>query len=335
MNPATKKTEGQNSGELWLAPLRGVTIRAFRETFAPAIRKAGFDGAFAPFIPANPGIRVNDRLLADLQPGSSDLPLVPQVITKHPDAMRELLKGLKDRGFARVDLNAGCPFPMIVRRERGSGLFRTPDMLEKLVETGCEEMGPGGFSVKTRLGLERPNELLGLMPMLNRYPLAALTVHARTARQMYVGACDQAAFAAICAASANPVIYNGDIKAIKGFNGFMGLSGVNGLNGLSGFKGLKDLDGFSGLKGLDGFRGLKGLMVGRGFVRELGTRPDSAELLRDYIARSQTELSGDRPVLGRMKELLAYWAESSPRWHRLWSLVKICRSVEELLSIIR
>ncbi len=296
------------SGELWLAPLRGVTIRAFRETFATAIREAGFDGAVAPFIPANPGIRVNDRLLSDLKPGSSDLPLVPQVITKHPDAMRELLKGLKDRGFARVDLNAGCPFPMIVRRGRGSGLFRTPDMLEKLVETGCEEMGPGRFSVKTRLGLERPDELLELMPMLNRYPLAALTVHARTARQMYAGACDQSAFAAICAASANPVIYNGDIKGLKGFNGF---------------------------KNLSGFKGLKGVMVGRGFVRELGTRPDSAELLRDYIARSQTELSGDRPVLGRMKELLAYWAESSPRWHRLWSLVKICRSVEELLSIIR
>ena len=289
------------SGELWLAPLRGVTIRAFRETFASAIREAGFVGAVAPFIPANPGIRVNDRLLSDLKPGSSDLPLVPQVITKHPDAMRELLKGLKDRGFARVDLNAGCPFPMIVRRGRGSGLFRTPDMLEKLVATGCEEMGTGRFSVKTRLGLERPDELLRLMPMLNRYPLAALTVHARTARQMYAGACDQAAFAAICAASANPVIYNGDIKGLKGVNG---------------------------LKGLNGFKGLKGLMVGRGFVRELGTRSDSAELLRDYIARSQTELSGDRPVLGRMKELLAYWAESSPRWHRLWSLVKICRSVE-------
>ena len=293
------------SGELWLAPLRGVTIRAFRETFASAIREAGFVGAVAPFIPANPGIRVNDRLLSDLKPGSSDLPLVPQVITKHPDAMRELLKGLKDRGFARVDLNAGCPFPMIVRRGRGSGLFRTPDMLEKLVETGCEEMGPGRFSVKTRLGLERPDELLELMPMLNRYPLAALTVHARTARQMYAGACDQSAFAAICAASANPVIYNGDIKAIKGVNGFKGLNG------------------------------LKGVMVGRGFVRALGARPDAAELLRDYIARSQAELPGDRPVLGRMKELLAYWAESSPRWHRLWPLVKICRSVEELLSIVR
>ena len=94
-------------GELWLAPLRGVTIRAFRETFAAPIREAGFDGAFAPFIPANPGIRVNDRLLADLRPFPGDLPLVPQVITKHPEAMRELLKGFKDRGFARADLNAG------------------------------------------------------------------------------------------------------------------------------------------------------------------------------------------------------------------------------------
>ncbi len=54
--------------KLWLAPLRGVTIRAFRETFAEAIREAGFAGAFAPFIPANPGIRVNDRLLDDLRP---------------------------------------------------------------------------------------------------------------------------------------------------------------------------------------------------------------------------------------------------------------------------
>jgi tRNA-dihydrouridine synthase len=311
MNPETERTDGQMSGELWLAPLRGVTIRAFRETFAAPIREAGFDGAFAPFIPANPGIRVNDRLLADLRPFPGDLPLVPQVITKHPEAMRELLKGFKNRGFARADLNAGCPFPMIVRRGRGSGLLRTPDMLERLVAAGCEEMGPDNFSVKIRLGLERPDELLRLMPMLNRYPLAALTVHARTARQMYTGACDRAAFAAVCAASANPVIYNGDIKALKGFNGF------------------------NGLKGLSGFNGLKGLMVGRGFVRALGTRPDAAELLRDYIARSQTELSGDRPVLGRMKELLAYWAESSPHWHRLWSLVKICRSVEELLSIIR
>ena len=181
------------TGELWLAPLRGVTIRAFREAFAGPIREAGFDGAFAPFIPANPGIRVNDRMLADLGDGA-DGRLVPQVITKHPDAMRVLLRAFRDKGFLRADLNAGCPFPMIVRRGRGSGLFRTPDVLERLLAAGCEEMGPGRFSLKIRLGLSAPDELLSLMPMINRYPLAVLTIHARTAKQMYDGNVDLGRF---------------------------------------------------------------------------------------------------------------------------------------------
>ena len=294
---------------LWLAPLRGVTIRSFRETFAAAIGEGGFVGAVAPFIPANPGIRVGDRLLADLAPVPSSRPmaLVPQVITKHPDAMRELLKGLKARGFVRADLNAGCPFPMIVRRGRGSGLMRTPDVLERLLAVGCEEMGPGGFSVKVRLGLERSDELLRLMPLFNRYPLATLTVHARTARQMYAGDCDRAAFRAVCAASANPVMYNGDVPSPTPSDWAEGL-------------GCSDR--------------LVGLMVGRSFIRALGTRNDASALLRAYVARSQTELSGDRPVLGRMKELLAYWAQETPRWRRLWPMVKICRTVSELLSLL-
>lgn len=284
--------------ELWLAPLRGVTIRAFREAFAEPIREAGFTGAFAPFIPANPGIRVNDRMLADL--GATGLPLVPQVITKDPAAMRVLLKGFKERGFARADLNAGCPFPMIRRRGRGSGLFRTPDVLERLLEAGCDEMGPGNFSVKLRLGLERPDEILALMPMLNRYPLAVVTIHARTARQMYEGNCNLAAFLSAARLSTNPVMYNGDLE--------MGAQSQS----LSAFP----------------------LMVGRGFVRALGARDDSAALLRRYIEISRGELSGDHPVLGRVKELVAYWT-AAPRWRRLWPLVKISRSVDELLSLVR
>lgn len=288
---------------LWLAPLRGVTIRAFREAFGEPIREAGFAGAVAPFIPANPGIRVNDHMLADLAPfsftpsSSNSLILVPQVISKDPSAMRELLRGFKNRGFTRADLNAGCPFPMIRRRGRGSGLFRTPDVLERLLEAGCEEMGAGNFSLKIRLGLEKPDELLALMPVINRYPLAVLTVHARTARQMYEGTCDRAAFAAVEAESANPIMYNGDVE-------------------------MADVPCFARV------------MVGRSFVRALGARDDAAELLVRYIEMSRAELMGDNPVLGRMKELLSYWRES-PRWGRLWSVIKICRTVDELLLAVR
>ena len=298
----------EQTPELWLAPLRGVTIRAFRTAFAGPIREAGFAGAFAPFIPANPGLRVHDRMLADLAPfpPPPGFPLVPQVITKDAGALRELLKGLKDRGFGRADLNAGCPFPMIRRRGRGAGLFRTPDVLERLLAAGCDEMGPGRFSLKTRLGLERPDELLALMPRINRYPLAVLTVHARTARQMYTGACDGAAFAAVAAASANPVMYNGDWGAGGGVPGIPNPP----------------------------LEIPRRIMVGRPFVRSLGAREDAAALLGRYIGISCAELCGDRPVLGRMKELIAYWTEI-PRWRRLWPLVKICRTVEELRGLLK
>ena len=286
--------------ELWLAPLRGVTVRAFREAFADPIAEASFTGAFAPFIPANPGIRVTKRLLADLADGGSCVcGIVPHVITKHPDAMRELLKGFKDAGFARADLNVGCPFPMIRRRGRGSGLFRTPDVLERLLEAGCDEMGPHAFSLKIRLGLEDPHELVSLMPMINRYPLAVLTIHARTARQMYEGECDVERFREAAALSVNPVMYNGDVA-------------------------IPPRDDAPA----------RMLMVGRAFVRALGGRGDAAELLAKYIDISCRELCGDRPVLGRMKELLAYWCEW-PRWRRLWPVLKLCRTVDEMRLVIK
>ena len=69
-------------------------------------------------------------------------------------------------------------------------------------------------------------------------------------------------------------------------------------------------------------------MPGRAFVRGLGAREDVRELLWRYVDASAAELCGDRAVLGRMKELVAYWREL-PRWRRLWPSVKIARTVEE------
>lgn len=300
--------------QFWLAPLRGVTIRAFRETFAAPLRTAGFHGVFAPFIPANPGIRVNDRMLADVMPfpsaSNADFPVVPQIITKHPGPLRELLKAFKDRGFTRADLNAGCPFPMIRRRGRGSGLFKTPDVLEELLAVGCDELGARRFSLKIRLGLERTDELEGLMPRINRYPLAALTVHARTAAQMYDGEPDMAAFARVAEMAAAPVLYNGDARISDWTDAATPVGRLRAA-----------------------CPHLAGVMVGRAFIRDLGRRDDIETLLARYIDRSCAELCGDRPVLGRMKELIAYWIDQ-PRWKRLWPVVKLCRTVEELRSTI-
>ena len=278
-----------------LAPLRGVTIRTFRCVFAEVLREAGFTEAVTPFIPANAGVDpLSDR---ELKGGveANGLRVTPQFIGKDPAALRACLLRVKDAGYETADLNAGCPFPMIRRKGRGSGLLRTPDVLFRLLEVGCETMGPGRFSLKTRLGVERSDELLALMPRLNDFPLRFLTVHARTARQMYEGACDREAAAAVERTARMPVVRNGDVPFPP-----------------------PDAPG--------------AVMVGRAFVRALGERPDCGELLRRYVAASAAELSGERPVLGRMKELVAYFREL-PAWRRRWPLVKIAAHVDELVSL--
>ena len=168
-------------------------------------------------------------------------------------------------------------------------------------QVGCGVMGPGKFSIKVRLGVDRNDELLKFMPMINEFPLRFLTVHARTARQMYAGVCDAEGLKRVTEVSKVPLVFNGDIPFPP--------------------------DPSSPIPDPSS------LMIGRSFIRYLGTREDSGELLRRYIAASQAELCGDRPVLGRMKELIAYWKDL-PRWKRRWNVIKLCRTVDELKSCL-
>ena len=276
-----------------LAPLRGVTIRTFRETFAEPIAAAGFVEAITPFIPAQPGLDpLADDELRATETAHASLALTPQFIGKDPEALRRCLVCVKAAGFATADLNCGCPFPKVRNKGRGSGLLRTPDVLRRMLDVGCEVMGAERFSVKARLGVDGCDELLGLMPIFNSYPLRFLAVHARTARQMYAGACDREALARVREASAVPIVENGDLDWREGRD-----------------------------------------MVGRSFIRSLGARDDVGDLLRRYVDASCRELCGDRPVLGRMKELVAYWKDL-PRWRGLWHVVKLCRTVDEFLSLV-
>ena len=286
-----------------LAPLRGVTIRCFRETFADEIRAAGFTEAVTPFITANAGYDpLKDKELRERGTGNGErgLKVTPQFIGKDPVALRACLEKIKAAGYETADLNCGCPFPMVRNKGRGSGILRTPDVLRRMLEVGCEVMGAGKFSMKARLGVDRNDELLKLMPMINEFPLRFLTVHARTARQMYDGVCDAEGLKRVAEVSKVPIVLNGDIPfPVPGSL----------------------------------FPVPSRLMIGRSFIRYLGTREDSGELLRRYIAASQAELCGDRPVLGRMKELVSYWKDL-PRWKRRWYVIKLCRTVDELKSCL-
>lgn len=297
--------------DLCLAPLRGVTVRTFRNLHAQWFTPT--DRALAPFIPTFAGEKVKPVLLQDVDPGFGQrVPLVPQVIGKDPEQMRTLLRSFKALGYACADLNAGCPWPFVAKKGRGAGLLRDAEALARLLEVGCHEM-PEGFSVKVRLGLTTPDLLAERMAVINAFPLREVTIHARTAKQMYEGSVLLDAFADAAARCRHPVVYNGDIRT-RG-----------------------DL---ARLKRR--FPSVGRWMIGRGVasdpflierIRGEGDPPrDPARLrgfLDDYLAANEAELYGPASVLGRMKELWGYLRASLAAGDRAWAAVRISRTVDE------
>jgi tRNA-dihydrouridine synthase B len=306
-----------SSGDIfYLAPLRGVTGRTFRNLLCEWFDAP--DVAVAPFIPTFAGVKVKPALLADVDPALGQmLAVIPQAIGKDPAQLRVLLRSFKEMGYRRADLNAGCPWPFVCKKGRGSGLMADADAFEMMLAAGCEEM-PEGFSVKVRLGLKTPDLLAKRMEIINRYPLREVTIHARTAKQMYEGTVDLERFAEAAALCKHPVVYNGDIKTAADW-----------------------------LRLKARFPQITRWMIGRGLamnpslIASLNAGQDLPidtarlrQFLAAYLAATEKELSGPASILGRMKELWSYIRFSFRNGESLWRSVRLCRTLEEYKSVI-
>ncbi len=287
------------SFELVLGPLRGVTLATFRAVLAAQC--GGYDRAMAPFVPTVDGARIKPSLLKDVAMLSqTGMTIIPQVIGKDPEQLRAMLSAMADLGHSEVNLNLGCPWKFVIKKGRGCGLFADADNLRRMLDAGCEVL-PQGFSVKVRLGIHDAELLAERVPLLHQYPLAGITIHPRTAVQMYGGEVWLDAFAAVYRELHAPVTYNGDIFT------------------LADFRYLKQR-----------FPDISRWMIGRGAatdpflartIRQAveggmeaaeAAEPTIGELRSFYdeiYARYREELYGPASLLGRMKELWGYLHE--------------------------
>ena len=296
--------------DLCLAPLRGVTGCAFRTVFCRHF--AGLSRAMAPFVPTVRGVRVEPAVLAELLPERNRaLPLIPQVIGKDPADLTVMIGALRDLGYRRVDLNCGCPWPMVARKGRGAGMLADADHLRRMLDAGCAAM-PEGFSIKVRLGLKTPELLAQRMDVLNAYPLCEVTIHPRTAQQMYEGHADLKAFAGCLPLCRHAVVYNGDIRTTAD-GAFLRSS----------------------------FPAVRRWMIGRGLIAD----PFLAERLRgnvaprdlnrlrafldDLLTVACEESHGEKQVLGRFKELWGYLAPILCRDGVLLKRIHLCHRLDE------
>jgi len=192
------------------APLQGYTDSAWRQAHSAIFGPDGLpDAYFAPFLRIEKG-DVRPRDLRDLAAGPDNT--IPQIIFKDIAEFDYLTATLIGKGYRRIDLNLGCPFPPQCHKGRGATMVTRTDVLRAIAKR-MATLPDIEFSVKMRLGLNAPDEWRQSIAIIDAMPLTHITVHPRTGRQQYKGALNMAEFDSLLAAVSKPVIFNGDIAS--------------------------------------------------------------------------------------------------------------------------
>ena len=191
-----------------LAPLDGITKSVFRRVWAQ--RFGGADRMFIPFFSPTPQhiLTPRDRRELELLPS---LRQVPQVMTCRAEDFLWAVETVKDLGYDEVNLNLGCPSGTVTAKGKGSGFLAKPQELDRFFDTVFSR-APLPVSVKTRLGIQSPEEFGPLLEIYNRYPIACLTIHPRVQKEKYRGKIHRDVLARALAESRNPVCCNGDLR---------------------------------------------------------------------------------------------------------------------------
>ena len=192
------------------APLDGITKVVFRRVWAAHF--GGADRYFIPFFSPTDQHILTDRDRREIDPANNGgLPLVPQVMTCRAKDFLWAAEVVADMGYTEVNLNLGCPSGTVTAKGKGAGFLAKPEELDRFFDQVFSKVRMP-VSVKTRLGIQEPEEFGHLLEIYNRYPIACLTIHARVQKEKYRGPVHLDAFAQALAESRNPVCYNGDLR---------------------------------------------------------------------------------------------------------------------------
>lgn len=203
----------QNILPIHFAPLQGYTEAIYRQSHARIF--GGVDSYYTPFVRVERG-EIRRKDIRELEPDNNrDVPLVPQLIAPNVDKMEQILALFIEKGYEHVDINLGCPFPILAKRHNGAGMLPYPEEVSTLLRTAVEKYPSLSFSVKMRLGWDNPQECLALLPLLNELPLTSIIMHPRLGKQQYKGEVDMEAFEAFYNECRRPLIYNGDLLTVE------------------------------------------------------------------------------------------------------------------------
>jgi tRNA-dihydrouridine synthase B len=188
--------------------MAGVSVQAFRRQG----RRYGAGLVCSEMVSCAGLEHRNERTLGYLRVARDEHPLAIQIFGSEPDAMAEAARMVVAAGADIVDINFGCPVRKVTKTGAGATLLDDPSRARAIVEAVAEAGVP--VSVKMRRGLEDGSRsCLEVGPQLVDAGAATLTLHPRSARQMYTGEADHSLTTELVSLVDVPVIASGDITS--------------------------------------------------------------------------------------------------------------------------
>lgn len=292
----------------YIAPMEGLTDSVYRSLHHKYF--PGADRYYTPFFSPTVHRALTAREERELPPADTlDFSVIPQLLTKSPEDFLWMAQVCHDQGYREVNLNLGCPSGTVVSKGKGSGMLRDLPALDRFL-SDIFQSAPLPVSIKTRLGLETPEEFPALLEVFNRYPIAELTIHPRIRKQFYAGSVDMDMFRFAVEHSKNPLCYNGNILSLPQAEALQAQ-----------------------------FPTLKAVMIGRGILMDPGmlsggtTREALEPFMNELLEAYTLEFGGSRNAMFRLKENWSYLHTRFENSEKLWKRLRKTTDLAEFKSI--
>lgn len=213
--------------KLLLAPMQRVTDYPFMKLMA---HYGGPDIYVTEYFRVHVHSKLDSYILKSITENPTGRPIYAQMIGQDVEPLVRSAKELQKHPIAGVDLNLGCPAPVVCRKEAGGGLLRNPQKIDSILGHLRDAIAPPfQFTVKTRLGYYSEKEFAQLLEVFSKHQIDALAIHGRTVKERYQSPVHPEEIRQAQEQLDCPVYANGNVVDVATGNAFLKMTGADGL----------------------------------------------------------------------------------------------------------
>lgn len=210
---------------LALAPMQDVTDLPFWRLMT---QYGGADLYYTEYFRVHATSNLEKPILASITGNPTGRPVIAQMIGNDIPSLIRTAKELQQHPIVAVDLNLGCPAPVVYRKCAGGGLLREPKRIDAILGA-LRDAVKIKFTVKTRIGFDSPAVFDELLPIFAKHSIDLLTVHGRTVSEMYRSEVHYDLIAKAVQAVPCPVLANGNVHSAASAAQILKQTGARGL----------------------------------------------------------------------------------------------------------